>query len=331
MIRSRAAPILGALIAAGMTAYAASQDAQRPAASATPHAAEPVGWWQVLRRVWDEIGRDHVSMMAAAVAFYALLAIFPGISAAISLYGLVADPAAIERHLATLTGVLPAEALKLISDQVHALVTAPPGKLGLGLIVSLALSIWSATSATTVIMQTLTIAFEDEDRRGIVHFYLLAIGLTIGLIVFGSLALALVAGVPAALNLMPIPEGWREAVSAVRWVILALLVLAGLGVLYRIAPSRRAPKWEWFGPGTVAATIIWLLGSAGFSFYVARFGSYDKTYGSLGAVVVLLMWFYLTAYTILAGAELNAEVEKARTGRASTPPTRATVAESAAG
>lgn len=315
-VPSRSPATLGALIAAAFTLYAAasrsSSNQQGSAERAKPSPAPPPApsVLQRLRYVWDEMNRDHISVMAAGVAFYTLLSIFPGMSAAISLFGLVSDPVEIERHLQSLAGVVPGEALKLISDQVHALVAAPSGKLGLGLIVSLALALWSATSGTTTLMQALTVAYEENDGRGLLHFYGLAIGLTLAMIVFGVLALLLVAGVPAVLNYLPWPDSWREGVSFIRWPVLAGLVLLALGFVYRAAPSRKHSRWEWLSPGTIAATLVWLLGSAGFSFYVARFGSYDRTYGSIGAVVVLLMWFYVTAYIILAGAELNAEFGK---------------------
>ena len=273
--------------------------------------AAPPSPWQILKRVWDEQNRDHVSMMAAGVAFYSFLAIFPGISAAISLYGLVADRSVIEQHLQGLAGVLPAEALKLISDQVHQLVGAPAAKLGFGLLFSIAFALWSTMSGTSMLMQTLTIAYEEEDDRGILQFYGLALTSTLGLIAFGLIALALVAGIPAVLDALPFSGFWDDLVSFSRWPILAVLVLVGLALLYRLAPRRHEPRWEWLAPGTVAATLLWLIVSAGFSVYVASFGSYDKTYGSIGAVVVLLMWLYLTAYIILVGAELNCEVDRA--------------------
>ncbi|HEX3535147.1 MAG TPA: YihY/virulence factor BrkB family protein [Stellaceae bacterium] len=266
---------------------------------------------QILKRVWDEQNRDHVSMMAAGVAFYSLLAMFPGISAAISLYGLFADRADVEHHLQALAGILPGEALQLISDQVHELVSAPPAKLGIGLLLSLAFGLWSAMSGTSMLMQTLTIAYEEEDDRGILDFYGRTFGLTLGMIGFGLIALAVVAGIPTVLGTLPFPAFWRDAVSFSRWPILAGLVLVSLGLLYRLAPYRRRPRWEWLAPGTVAASLLWLVVCAGFSIYVARFGSYDKTYGSIGAVIVLLMWLYLSAYIILIGAELNCEVDRA--------------------
>ena len=164
-------------------------------------------------------------------------------------------------------------------------------------------------------MQALTIAFEEKETRGPIPFYLRAIGLTVGIGLFAVLSLFLIAVVPALIGALPLPELWRDRISLIRWPILAGLVLLALALAYRFAPARRTPRWHWLSPGTVGAALLWLIGSAGFSFYVARFGSYDKTYGSLGAVVILLMWFYLTAYIVLAGAELNAEIEKARAER----------------
>jgi len=280
----------------------------------TQTAARP-GWWTILTNFWARLDRDHVSIMAAGIAFYALLSIFPGMSALISIYGLVADPATIETQLNSLSGVLPQEALKLLSDQLHTLVAAPRDKLGLGLLVSLLIALWSATSGTGSLMQALTVAYEERENRGILSFYGRAIVLTIGVGVFALLSLFLIAGIPAVIGSLPLSELWRDRISLIRWPLLAILAVAALGVLYRYGPARRNPCWHCLSGGTMAAAVLWLVGSAGFSFYVARFSSYDKTYGSLGAVVILLMWFYVTAYIILAGAELNAEIEKARARR----------------
>jgi membrane protein len=299
--RSRLTPLFGALIATAATLYAATQSS-RPPREERGATARP-GWGRILANTWAELDRDHVSIMAAGIAFYALLSIFPGMSALISIYGLAADPAVIERQLNAISGILPQEALMLLSSQLHTLVAAP------------SLTVWSATSGTGVLMQALTIAFEEKETRGLVPFYARAIGLTVGVGLLAVLSLFLIAVVPAVIDMLPLPELWRDRISLIRWPILAGLVLLALGLVYRFAPSRRAPRWYWLSPGTVGAALLWLIGSAGFSFYVGRFGSYDRTYGSLGAVVVLLMWFYLTAYIVLAGAELNAEIEKARAQR----------------
>jgi membrane protein len=305
--RPRAAPILGALIAA---AFYVGGRAAPPQQREKPARQRPSSG-RILANVWTELDRDHISILAAGMAFYGLLSLFPGMSALISIYGLAADPAIIEEQLGALAGVLPSEALKLLSDQLHALVAKPPARLGIGLIVSLGLALWSATSAASMLMQALTVAYEQTDDRTILGFYLRAIALTIGIAVFGIVSLFLIAVVPAVLDRLPVTEIWRERLSLIRWPLLAGLVLLGLALVYRFAPARHSPCWYWLSPGTVAAALLWLIGSAGFSFYVTHFGSYDKTYGSLGAVVILLMWFYVSAYIVLAGAELNSEYEKA--------------------
>jgi len=299
---------LGALILAALTLYASATAAPRADTRARKNAAAPAPWYQLLRDLGEEIAHNHVSMMSASVAFYGLLSLFPGLSALISVYGLVADPATVQNLLASLGGILPAEAVKLLSDQLNSLVQAPPAKLGLGLLVSLALALWSTMSGTTVLMQALTIACGMPEDRGLVRFYLTAAGLTAGLILFGIVSLLLVAVIPALLDWLPFPE----AVSFVRWPLLGGLAILALGGFYRLAPSRCGERWRWISPGAVAATLLWIIGSAGFSFYVGSFASYDRTYGSLGAVVVLLMWFYVTAYIILAGAELNTVIERRR-------------------
>ena len=265
-------------------------------------------WRQLLRRVWGKLERNHVSMMSAGVAFYALLSIFPALSALISIYGLFADRSDVQREVDLFAGILPAEALTLLSDQMNSLVHAPPARLGLGLVVSLSVALWSAMSGTTGLMQALTVASDETEDRGSFAFYLTAAALTAGFILFGVFSLFVVAVIPAVLNCLALPDLWRDSVSLIRWPILAGLGVVGLSIIYRFAPSRSVKRG--ISAGAIAATLLWIIGSLGFSLYVARIGSYDRTYGSLGAVIILLMWFYLTAYIILAGAELDAEIAK---------------------
>jgi membrane protein len=287
-------------------------DRSRPAPLFGALSAAAGGWGGIIAGFWARLDEDDISVIAAGVAFYGLLAIFPGMSALISIYGLVADPAVIERHVAAWSGVLPQEALTLLSEQLHSLIAAPPARLGFGLVVSLSLALWSATSGTGALMRALTAAYEETERRGVIAFYGRALALTIAIGIFGLVSLFLIAVVPAVLDLLPVSAASRAAFALIRWPILAGVVLIALGFLYRFAPARRAPRWFCLEPGTIAAALLWLIGSAGFSFYVERFASYNKTYGSLGAVVVLLVWFYLSAYIVLAGAELNSAIEEAR-------------------
>jgi membrane protein len=247
-----------------------------------------------------------------------MLSIFPGMSAVVLTYGLIADPATIERHLWSLSGILPDEATKLLSGQLDTLISAPREKLGIGLIISVLFAVWSAMSATSAIMQALTAAYEGAEQRGVLRFYGTSLLLTVGLAVFGIFALLLIAGIPAAVATLPMPEAWRQALPFAEWPILAALTPLALGTLYRVAPHRKGASWDFLRPGTIAASLLWLVGSAGFSFYAAHFGSYDRTYGSLSAIVVLLVWFYASAYIVLAGAELNREIT--RPDRAPPPP-----------
>jgi membrane protein len=302
--------LFAALLAGAATLHSPDQPVRRFKKQTA--ALQRSEWGRIIANVWTDIDRDHISIMAAGVAFYTLLSIFPAMSALISIFGLVADPQVIERQLADLSEVLPQDVLKLLADQLHNLINAAPSKLGVGLTVSLALALWSATSGTGTLMQALTVAYEEKNTRGVITFYLRAIALTIAIGIFGLVSLFLIAVVPVVLDWLPIPSLWRTSVALIRWPILAGLVFVALSLVYRFAPARQAPRWHWLSPGTIAAALLWLIGSAGFSFYVARFASYDKTYGALGAVVVLLIWLYLSAYIVLAGAELNSATEKMR-------------------
>jgi len=272
------------------------------------------GWGRVLINVYNETNRDNISVMAAGVAFWTFLSIFPGMSALISIYGLIADPAIIATQVANLAGILPESSLELLYDQLHRLTSAPPQALGLSLVLSLLLALYYSMSGTGTLMQALTVAYEERDTRSILVYYAQSAALTIGIAMFVLMSLFLVAIVPAVLEWLPFPKGLRDLIGLVRWPVLAVLLILALGVIYRFAPARRNPCWHWFSAGTIVAAILWLAGSAGFSYYVANFSSYDKTYGSLGTVVVLLMWLYLGSFVVLAGAELNSEIERARGG-----------------
>ncbi|HML09346.1 MAG TPA: YihY/virulence factor BrkB family protein [Stellaceae bacterium] len=253
------------------------------------------------------LSRDHVSIIAAGIAYYAMLSIFPGMSALVLTYGLVADPLTIERHMTALTDVLPSQALNLLGGQLNALASAPSERLGIGLVISVVVALWSATSGTSALMNALTIAYKGKEERGLLHFYGLSIALTIGGGVFVLDALVLIAGVPAAVTRLPLPALWRDILPSIRFPMLAVLAFIGLAALYRLAPHRRRPAWDFLRPGTILASLLWLAGSAAFSYYAAHFGSYDRIYGSLGAVAILLVWLYVSAYIVLAGAELNGE------------------------
>jgi membrane protein len=275
------------------------------------------GWWDILMRVKDDISEKNLSLVAAGAAFYALLAIPSAITALISLYGLVLDPGNIQKQVQAMAGVLPDEAIRLLSDQLQTLASHSSSTLGVGLIVSVSLALWSARSATSSMIVALNIVYEEPEKRGFIWFQAVTLGLTAGIVLFMLVALALVAVLPAIIDFLPFGEFGKTIASIARWPVLLVMVMIGLSAFYRYAPSRETPRWRWVSWGAVVATVLWLIGSALFSLYVAKFASYDKSYGSLGGVVVLLMWLYLSAFVVLLGAELNAEIEH-QTARDST-------------
>lgn len=267
------------------------------------------GWVQVAVRGWRESTADQVPMLAAGVAFFGFLALFPAMVAFTLIWGLVADPATVTEQTAALAASLPPEARALLVDQLQQLASAPSQSLGWGLVVAVLAALWSASGGVGNLVSAINIAYDEERRRGFVKDKLIALGLTVGAIVFMVLMVALVAGVPAALQLVGIGAGWRWLAEVVRWLLIAALVMVALAVLYRVAPDRDAPKFRWASIGAVVATLLWLLASAGFSLYVSLFGNYAKTYGALAGVAVLLLWLWITCFAILLGAEINAEAE----------------------
>lgn len=276
----------------------------------TPAQIPATGWWQVVRRAMKEASADNVPMLAGGVAYFAFLAIFPALIAAISLYGLVADPATVAAQLEGIAVALPESAQPLIADQLKAVVSTSGGALTTGLIVSVLAALWSASGGTGNLIKAVNIAYDEEESRGGVKLRLIALALTIGAIVFVLVALALVAVVPVVLDALPFGAVGRFLAQVVRWAVLIGVVIAALAVVYRIAPDRDAPRFRWVSVGALVAAVLWVLGSAGFSLYVNFFGNYNKTYGAVAGVVVLMLWLYLTSYIVLLGAEINAESER---------------------
>ncbi|MFO1127536.1 MAG: YihY/virulence factor BrkB family protein [Rhodospirillales bacterium] len=285
--------------------------ATRPGESARhPGQIPRAGWRQVLVRVKDEMNADNLSIVAAGVAFFSLLAVFPGITALVTVYGLLTDPAQVEQQLAPLRALVPENAFDIIAHQTRQVASQATGSLSFGLVLSLALAVWSANAGTKSIITALNISYEETEKRGFFNLNFWSLAFTLGGIVFLIVALTVVAAVPAALAIFGDGGPMQTVLLALRWVVMALLMMLALAVLYRYAPSRTSARMQWVSVGAIAATFAWLVASVGFSLYVRNFGSYDKTFGSLGAVVVLLMWFYISAYVVCIGAELNAELER---------------------
>jgi membrane protein len=275
------------------------------------------GWMQIVRRAVSEAKTDQVPLLAAGVAFYAFLSVFPALIAMVMLYGLVADPAQAAAQVESYAKALPTSAQQLLTDQVNQLTSASTRSLGIGLVVALLVALWSASNGVGNLVTAINFCYDEEETRGFVKRKALALLLTLGAIVFVTVAFALVAVVPAVMNVLGLPPGVRILVQVVRWAGLVLAVTTAFAVLYRLAPARDAAKFRWVSLGAGLATLIWLVGSVGFSLYVDNFGSYGKTYGSLAGVVVLLLWLWITSLAVLFGAEVNAETEQ-QTARDST-------------
>jgi membrane protein len=295
--------------ATGSIDYQRARQPGRGRQADQPHEIPARGWWDILWRVKDEMSKDNLSVLAAGVGFYSLLAIFPALAAAVSIYGLVFDPHGVEHQLSMVIGLIPEDARQIITDQLSAITNQPRQSLGFSLIFTLLFALWSASAAVQTLMTGLNVVYDEPERRGFISFHAMALILTVGVIVFGLIALSLIAALPAALKFVGLPKQVETTLLLVRWPLLAVAVIFALAVLYRFGPSREKPRWAWVSWGAVVATILWLAVSIAFSFYVSNFGSYNQTYGALGAVVVLLMWFYFTGYVILMGGELNAEME----------------------
>jgi len=268
------------------------------------------GWKDILWRAWGEVSEANLFLIAGGVTYAILLALFPGLAALVSLYGLVLDASQIEKQMSALSGILPAQTLELLSDQLHKLVETSGGALGVGATVGLALALWSASRGMSGMITALNIAYEEKERRGFFKLNFIALGLTIGLMVGGIVVIALVAVLPAAVQFLDPGAATKWLLLLAQWPLLIVLVMLGLAVLYRYAPDRDKPQWRWVSPGAIVATILWVVASIGFTIYVANFNSYDKTYGSLGGVIVLLTWLYLSALMVLFGAVINAQSEK---------------------
>jgi membrane protein len=295
---------------------AAGRDAERPGE------IPPRGWFAILKRVKAEVKEDNVTLLAAGVAFYAMLAIFPAIIAVVTVYGMVADPAQVESQVNEFAKGLPAGAGELITEQLNNVVNAGRQALSIGLAISLLAVLWSASGGVQGLVKSLNLVYDERETRGFVKLRGLSLLLTLGAIVVVVVALALIAVFPGVIDDLGLGQAGELAASISRWVVLALVVLTALAVLYRYAPDRANPRWRWVSWGAVVALVVWLLGSVGFSWYVDNFGKYNQTYGALAAVIVLLLWLFLSSFAVLLGAEFDAEIERQTARDTTTGPDR---------
>jgi membrane protein len=262
----------------------------------------------LLRAVAD-VANDNLSFVSGGVAFFGFLAIFPAIGAAVMIWGLFAEPDAIATQLAPLSRAMPAEAYEILREQLVEVAGAPSGGLTAGAIFALLFSLWSATKGARALIAAMNIAYAASDERGFIKQNLLAVGFTMGGIVYGLLSLVLIGAIPAVLNAIEL-GAWTEAlIQAGRWILAIALFAGALSAIYRWAPDRPDVPVRWLAPGAIGATVLWVLASTAFSLYAANFANYNATFGAIGSVIVLMMWMWLSAFIVCFGAVLNAELE----------------------
>jgi membrane protein len=266
------------------------------------------------RDLWDSAGSDRISLVAAGCAFYGMLALFPALSLLISTYGIWFDPATVEPQLEVLEQLLPGTGYDLIEERVRHLVTTPRETLGIGALASALIALWSASAGIRALLSALNLAHGGAERRGALAFYGTALLFTLGGIMAVTIGLGFLVGLPAALDAFGLPPARALALRGVSLLLLLVFVQVAIAMLYRFGPARPPPGWRLLSPGALLATFVWAIASAAFSLYVSNFGSYDATYGALGAAVALLTWFYVSVYLILLGAELNAALDARRGG-----------------
>jgi membrane protein len=304
----------------GRDVTAAKREDDRGASS--PSEIPAKGWKDILWRVYQNLPEHRVLAMAAGVTFYVLLAIFPAFAALVSVYGLFADPSTIGQHLNDLSNVLPGGATEVIGDQLQRLTSQPPSKLGFALFFGLAVSLWSANAGMKALFDALNVVYGEKEKRGFIKLNVISLAFTIGALLFMVLALAAITVLPVVLNALGLATATEWLIELGKWPLLLTGVALGIAFVYRYGPSREKPQWRWVTWGSAVAAIAWLIMSLLFSWYSANFGSYDKTYGSLGAAIGFMTWMWLSSTVILVGAELDAEMEhqtKRDTTRAGKP------------
>lgn len=275
-----------------------------------PQQIPVAGWKDVLLRTYREINDDRVTLIAAAVTYYLLLSLFPTITAFVSIYGLFAEPATVSEHINLLAAVVPEGGMEIINEQLTALTSTGETTLGIALLISVGIALWSASSGVKTMFEAMNVAYDEREER---NFFVLngtALLFTFAGVVGAMLLIGAAVFVPAVLSFVGLGEGFEWLLRIGSYVLLALVLLLGLAALYRFGPSRRQAKWRWVSPGALLASVIILVVSLLFSWYAANFGNYDATYGSLGGLIALLTWVWISVTAIIIGAELNSEAEK---------------------
>lgn len=286
------------------------KETKRGQQAAQPMHIPVVGWWDIVKRIFKQMNEDNLSLVAAGVAFYALLAIFPAIAAVVSIYAYFSSPTDISEHLSLFVTLLPDSSRELILSQVSSLAQSSNASLSISALGTLVLTIWSSSKGSQALITACNISYREYEKRSFFKALLVRFLFSMGAIIVAIFSLIIIGILPIVLNLVGLKEGIDLLIKLISWPLLALIFNFTLVLLYRYAPHRKPAKWRWITIGSSIATVLWILASIGFSFYVSRFSSYNETYGSLGGVVIMLMWLYISAYIVILGASTNAATEQ---------------------
>lgn len=268
------------------------------------------GWKEILLRVKDDIGNDNLSIISAGIAFFLFLALFPAIGALLSIYGLVMDPQHVQEQVSQLTGILPEQGQQFLSGMLENVAGQSNSALGWGVALSVLLSLWSANAGTKALFKGVNIVYDETDTRSFIKETAITLAFTLVAIVVFIICISVIVAIPALIGSLGLPAVVVTVVEWVRWLILGAIVVFSIAAVYKYAPVRDNPMFKWVSWGALIATILWLVGSVLFSFYVSNFGNFDETYGAVAAVIIMMLWLYLTCFLILIGAEINAEMEQ---------------------
>lgn len=284
-----------------------------PGATGTSPLALPWrAWWAIIRRVYVMVGFHNLSLLAAGVAFYVFLAFVPLIASVVLLYGFIGDPQTVAQSIRLLDGLVPPEVLTILQDQLLAIVTSSKAAQGIGLLVAILVSIYGAMRAATAMIGALNIIYEEHETRNIFRRTGVAAAITLGMVLVAVIGIAAVSLFTYVTRFLApyLGDATTLLVQVGTWVLAGTLVSFTFAIFFRFAPDRRAAKWRWLSVGSVLSTLLWTSTTLGFGFYVANFTNYNATYGSLAAVVIFLMWLFLSSFAVLIGAEVNSEMER---------------------
>ncbi len=308
---------MGNTLGGGPVDQARAAEPGRGRDAETPSEIPAAGWRDIAWRLWASFNEDRLLLIAAGATFYLLLALFPALAAFVSLYGFVADPRTIADHIAFLGTLMPKAGFEIIRDQLAALARQDNSALSWGFVIGFGVALWSANNGIKALFDGLNIAYREAEKRSFLRLNVASLAFTGGALLLAVAMIFSVGVVPAVLALVRLDHLTEVIVATLRWPVLLVMIVAAISLIYRFGPSRESARWRWISWGAVLATLVWLIASWAFSFYLQNFADYNATYGSLGAVIGFMMWTWISVIILLVGAELNAEMEH-QTARDST-------------